>query len=342
MSFIPVFGLIPSLFVCVVLLAAMGWLSIRFVCERPYTDSTVGMIIRRWILIVLACIMISGPSIVQRTTTRAINATDVFIAVDVTGSMAVRDATYGSSTQITRIHAARDAVRDIAGLYPDAQFSTLSFGANATVNLPLTPDVNAVNNWADSLTTEPTQVSAGSSLDAPLNALTVALKAAQDNHPQNVRVLYIISDGEQTSAESVKSFSVLRKYVDEAVVIGVGSTQGGKIPSTQTGINAMSEQTTTAWVQDPDTQQDGISQLNESNLSTIADQLSGIYVHADATDAFKAQLKQGTSDKYRLTVTTRTSQQTVLLVWPWAIVFIAVIAWETIAWFMQSRKLVRL
>ncbi|MDK6734781.1 hypothetical protein QP310_27185, partial [Escherichia coli] len=62
----------------------------------------------------------------------------------------------------------------------------------------------------------------------------------------------------------------------------------------------------------------------------------------DATDAFKAQLKQGTSDKYRLTVTTRTSQQTVLLVWPWAIVFIAVIAWETIAWFMQSRKLVRL
>ena len=86
----------------------------------------------------------------------------------------------------------------------------------------------------------------------------MALKAAQDNHPQNVRVLYIISDGEQTSAESVKSFSVLRKYVDEAVVIGVGSTQGGKIPSTQTGINAMSEQTTTAWVQDPDTQQDGI------------------------------------------------------------------------------------
>ena len=79
----------------------MGWLSIRFVRERPYTDSTVGMIIRRWILIVLACIMISGPSIVQRTTTRAINATDVFIAVDVTGSMAVRDATYGSSTQIT-------------------------------------------------------------------------------------------------------------------------------------------------------------------------------------------------------------------------------------------------
>ena len=47
MSFIPVFGLIPSLFVCVVLLAAMGWLSIRFVRERPYTDSTVGMIIRR-------------------------------------------------------------------------------------------------------------------------------------------------------------------------------------------------------------------------------------------------------------------------------------------------------
>ncbi len=47
----------------------------------------------------------------------------------------------------------------------------------------------------------------------------------------------------------------------------------------------MSEQTTTAWVQDPDTQQDGISQLNESNLSTIYTSAFGIYVHADATDA---------------------------------------------------------
>ena len=36
---------------------------------------------------------------------QAINATDVIVAVDTTGSMAVADATYGSEKTITRIDA---------------------------------------------------------------------------------------------------------------------------------------------------------------------------------------------------------------------------------------------
>ncbi|WP_418968827.1 VWA domain-containing protein [Alloscardovia omnicolens] len=342
MSFIPVFGVLFSSLIMLCLIVVMGWLTFSYVKARPNIDTTVPMMIRRWILVIVACIMIAGPSSVDRTTTRAINATNVFIAVDVTGSMAVQDAQYGSEKTITRIRAARNAVHSITSSYPDAQFSTLSFGSHAAVNLPLTPDVHAVETWADSLTTEPTQVSSGSTLDKPLNALTTALKAAQDAHPDDTIVLYIISDGEQTSGESVKSFSVLRKYVKKAVVVGVGSEDGGKIPQTKTGINAMTTPQTDSWVQDPDTKTDGISQLNPSNLSTIADQLSGTYVHTEADRAFISQLKTESSQQYRLTVTTRTSTRSVSFIWPWAIIFTIVSMWELVAWWIESRKLVRL
>lgn len=47
-------------------------------------------------MFLLAAVMMLTPSIVTTTTSRAINATDVMVAVDVTGSMAVKDAEYGS------------------------------------------------------------------------------------------------------------------------------------------------------------------------------------------------------------------------------------------------------
>lgn len=54
--------------------------------------------------------------------TKAINATDVIVAVDTTGSMAVADATYGSEKTITRIDAARQAVHDVTAGLSGRQF----------------------------------------------------------------------------------------------------------------------------------------------------------------------------------------------------------------------------
>ena len=81
--------------------------------RKASSDETIGATIRRTLMLVIAAIMLLTPSVVTPTTSRAINATDVIVAVDTTGSMAVEDATYGSTEAITRIDAARKAVHDI-------------------------------------------------------------------------------------------------------------------------------------------------------------------------------------------------------------------------------------
>ena len=67
-----------------------------YVRRRGSSDETVTVCIRRTVIALLVGVMALTPSVVTPTTSRAVNATDVVIAVDVTGSMAVADARYGS------------------------------------------------------------------------------------------------------------------------------------------------------------------------------------------------------------------------------------------------------
>ena len=52
-----------------------------------------------------------------------------------------------SEKTITRIDAARQAVHDVTAAYPDASFAALRFGASGTLDVPLTPDAPAIDNW---------------------------------------------------------------------------------------------------------------------------------------------------------------------------------------------------
>ena len=134
-------------------------------------------------MLLIVAVMVLTPSVVSSTTSQAINATDVIVAVDTTGSMAVADATYGSEKTITRIDAARQAVHDVTAAYPDASFAALRFGASGTLDVPLTPDAPAIDNWANTLAVEATSVSAGSSLDAPIDQLLLTVKSIREAHP---------------------------------------------------------------------------------------------------------------------------------------------------------------
>lgn len=166
------------------LAAAMAALAVCCVVlhvrRRGSSDETAVACVRRCLLCATIALMMLTPSVLTTTDSRAVNATDVVIAVDVTGSMAVSDAHYGSDATITRIDAAKQAVKDITSLYQDASFLGLRFGATGTVDVPLTPDARAIGTWADTLSVEATSVSAGSSLDAPLDQLLLSLKSIRE------------------------------------------------------------------------------------------------------------------------------------------------------------------
>lgn len=303
------------------------------------TDETVWACVRRTLMLLLAAAMMLTPSVVAPTTSRAINATDVILAVDVTGSMAVSDAAYGADEPITRIDAARKAVHDVTAAYPDASFAAIRFGASGTLDVPLTPDAPAIDNWADTLALESTSVSTGSSLDAPIDQLLVTAKSIRESHPDDAIVLYLISDGEQTSDKTRRTFSSLRRYLDDGFAVGVGSTEGGKIPAIADGVGATESNVTDQWVIDPDTGQPGVSKMDETTLKDIADEISGSFVALDAATTLKDSASAKTSNQWRVTSTVKQRTRTTPVVWPLAIALGVLLAWELGAWIATSRRL---
>ena len=235
MTFAPALGWIAGGAIAALMLAFAVAVVVVHVRRRRSSDETLTACIRRVIMFLLAAVMMLTPSIVTTTTSRAINATDVMVAVDVTGSMAVKDAEYGSSGTISRLDAAKRIVKGITSTYADSSFAALRFGASGTLDVPLTPDSIAIDGWADTLAVESTSTSAGSSLDTPLDQLMLSLKSIRDQHPDDIIVLYVITDGEQTSDTARRSYSALRRYLDDSFTIGVGSDAGGKIPMASDG-----------------------------------------------------------------------------------------------------------
>lgn len=313
----------------------------RNTADGSATDETATACVRRTLICLLASVMVLTPATVSTTTSRAIRGTDVMVAVDVTGSMAVKDAEYGSQTAISRLDAAKRIINDVTEAYPDSSYAALRFGASGTLDLPLTPDSSAIGAWADSLATEPTSASAGSSLDAPLDQLMLSLKSIRDQHPDDTVILYLITDGEQTSATARRSYSVLRRYVDDAFTIGVGSAKGGNIPNqsapTQTSANTAAGD---GWVIDPSTGKPGVSKLDEKTLESIADELGGTYRHVDATHTLTTSaVSSKAAGQWRLAETPKRRTRIIPLVWPFAAVALLLLIWELGAWIAMSRSM---
>lgn len=312
---------------------------VLFVRRRASSDETAWACIRRTLMLLIVAVMVLTPSVVSSTTSQAINATDVIVAVDTTGSMAVADATYGSEKTITRIDAARQAVHDVTAAYPDASFAALRFGASGTLDVPLTPDAPAIDNWANTLAVEATSMSAGSSLDAPIDQLLLTAKSIREAHPDDAIVLYLITDGEQTSNVTRRTFSSLRQYLNDGFTVGVGSTEGGKIPVIADGVSAGDSNTTDHWVVDPDTGEPGISKMDEKNLKDIADEISGTYVAVDASQTLADSVSAKSSKQWRMTTTVKERTRTTPVVWPLAIALAILLAMEVGAWIATSRRL---
>ncbi|WEV70082.1 VWA domain-containing protein [Bifidobacterium sp. ESL0775] len=314
--------------------------------RKGQSDETAWASIRRCAICVLIAVLALTPSTLATTTSRAVNTTDVVLATDVTGSMAVNDAHYGSQATITRLDAARKAIDDLTDIYENSSFAAVHFGASATLDVPLTPDVGAIRNWATGLQPEPTAVSAGSTLDAPIDPLLVTLKSMRSSHPKDRIVLYYISDGEQTSAKARRTFSSLRQYLDDAFTIGVGSAQGGQIPEIKAGVDDSSPDDDSNasganddWVKDPATGQPGVSKMDEKNLKAIADEMSGKCVILDATHKLDKRSVTSISKHFRTVETPKRRERVMPVVWPFSIALAALLAMEMGSWLATSRRL---
>lgn len=352
----PSYGWIVAIIAVLIVLVAMFFEIVPLRRKLALTNETLAMRLRRIAICAMLVICILSPSIMRATMQRAVNATNVIIAVDITGSMRAKDANYDNKANIERIDAARAIVKQITKSYANASFAAISFGASTSVDVPLTPDAKAVDNWITTLLTEPTSIATGTSLDAPIDQTLLTAKAIHDAHPDDTTVLYVLSDGEETTQRKRRTFSSLRAYITHAFVIGIGSSKGAKIPlkstklsiddyASEEDLQGKSEEdsnlsSSIEWVKDPSTGKPGISKLDEKNLRNIADELSGKYIHSSLNHALGSEAKPILSHQWRMNETAKPRLRPEPIIWPFATIAAVLLIWELVVWFITSRKLV--
>ncbi|WP_168202756.1 vWA domain-containing protein [Georgenia wutianyii] len=270
----------PAWAVAVVILPLVTVCVLAAVRARRSGDGSFPSWLRRGGMVLALLVVALGPAVPSTTTTVATNV-EVFFVVDRTGSMAAEDYAGGQP----RLDGVRHDVEAIVEAMPGARYSVITFDSQAARQLPLTTDARAVRTWADTLVQEITAYSAGSAVDRPLPTLTAALEGAAERNPENVRVVFLLSDGENTSGDGSEegepqSFADLAPLVDGGAVLGYGTAQGGQM-RVYDGTDETGAGTDAEWILD-ETQPGSppaVSRIDETQLRRVAEQLGLDYVH---------------------------------------------------------------
>lgn len=209
---------------------------------------------------------------------------DVFLVVDTTSSIAAED--FGGEPRLAGVQ--RDVAAVAAGL-AGARFALITFDAAAVVRLPLTTDAGALDTAAGVLAPEITDYARGSSITAAGPVLAGRLQAARDSHPERLRYVFYLGDGEQTSASPAGQLAVDRGLVDGGAVLGYGTADGGRMRTFEGGRTGSAG---AEYIQDgsPAGGGDAVSRIDEDALRSIADTLGVPYVHRTPGDTGDALL----------------------------------------------------
>lgn len=313
----------------ILLLGICVW---ALVHSRRDDDGRTGAWIRR-IVLVLAVLGIGATPAVVAESEQVVSNVEVFVVVDRTGSMAAEDY----NGEQPRLEGVKEDIVGLTEAFPGARYSIVAFDSSATRQLPLTTDARAVWTWADTLRQENTYYSGGSSIDRPVETLATVLERAAELNPQDVRLLFFLSDGENTDGDlssvdaSVDGFAAIAPLVDGGAVLGYGTPEGGRMRSWN-GIDDPDAPYIQDTSQNPPA--DAISRIDEGNLRGLANVLGVTYVHRTAPTSLDF-LADGV-DQESIIADGRTLVTIYRDVyWPFVWIAVLLLAWE--AWEQVNR-----
>jgi Ca-activated chloride channel family protein len=215
---------------------------------------------------------------------------EVYFVVDTTSSMAAEDWGTGQP----RLDGAKADIEAIVAALPGAQFSLVTFDAVAVQRVPLTADDTAIVSAASVLRQEITTYSRGSSIDEPIAVVQALFDEAEEQNPDQRRVLFYLGDGEQTTDTQPQSFASLAPYLEGGAVLGYGTAEGGRmqefygVDPVQFGEQEEPEpELEPLYIQDP-AGGDALSRIDEAALGIIANDLGVLYLHRTADEPVDA------------------------------------------------------
>lgn len=221
------------------------------------------------LLLVLAFVgVLLRPGVGEQPAQAQVSNLEVVVVIDRTRSMMAEDF----DGEQTRISGVRADLAALANALPGSRFAAITFGKEVRTELPFTSDVTAFNTLISTLRIEGIFDGTGTLVDRPHDQLKELLARAEEQHPDRRRIVFFVTDGENTAPGAQRSFADLAAYVDGGAVLGYGTTEGGKMS------DGDEDETASGYLYDKRTNADAISKLDEDNLRTIADEL-GVPFH---------------------------------------------------------------
>lgn len=258
------------------------------VLKRKSTASFIRQIIIAILLFALN-LRIAIPS---EEVEREVTNVDVLFVVDTTISMVAED--YDGDNP--RMNGVKSDIMSIAEGINGARYSIITFDNFATRLLPYTDYVEPLEDVVNAMHTQTEYYAEGTSLNAPMSEMEIALKRDEDSeNDPSIHVVIFITDGEDTSGRALKSYESLAENVDCGAVLGYGTSEGGKMRAPS--FNGDENPAYLYYYDDNFNYKEGVSQIDEDNLETIADDLGIEYFHMtkpgdveDVIDSIKSDL----------------------------------------------------
>ncbi|WBF62349.1 VWA domain-containing protein [Propionibacterium freudenreichii] len=239
----------------------------------------------RWVrlAICLLVVLIGVHPVIGRTSPPkpAPAGADVVVLIDRTTSMGAED--YDGNQP--RIAGVASDVAQLVSDHPGARFAVIAMDNDARVEVPFTTDGQAVASYAAAIGWRENPRGTGSDISVGVDQARQLLEASRAERPGAQRLFVYCGDGEQTIDQPPRSFASLAGDLDDALVLGYGTSAGAPMQTYPGSGDYVSYQGSRA-----------VSHLDEATLQAIAAQTGGHYDHRTAPGPLPAtELAAGAS-----------------------------------------------
>lgn len=262
---------------------------------------------------------LARPQLGLRQQTETANGIEAVVMVDVSNSMMARDI------QPTRLDRAKLLVATLVEKMKNDKIALGVFAGEAYPQLPITSDYASAKIFIDALSTSMVTMQ-GTNLAAAIDLGCKSFTAKKDVG----KALIIITDGEDHEEGAEEAAKAAAKAGVNVYVIGVGTTQGAEIPTSE-------------GVMTDENGQPVHTALNEDMCRKVAQAGKGIYLHLDqstsAQDELQGQIRQLKQSSSSMTYTARDEQFQIFAIIALVLLIIEVCIAETTNNFFKRFKI---
>ena len=248
-----------------------------------------------------------------------------------------------------RIDGVRNDVAIMMNILTGSRFSIMSWDSKVHTDLPLTSDASAVVAYMDSFDRELSSSSQGSSVNRPAQDLAKLLKKNKERHPQNVRALFVFSDGETSNqnhwtsapAGEASDWDAVKEYIDGGLILGYGTEEGGPMKVLRLGDSGSQSGGEPEYIHDSSQPGDpiAISKIDEAALADVASRVGIDYVHSPDKSAIESHARS-MFDKASTLAESRNLKDTYrYIIWPFALLLGGLLAWEGATLALRAQQL---